>query len=40
MALTKALIDTFSTSAENETNDVVPNMVVSVKSAAAASSGI
>ena len=37
---TTASIDTFYTSPENESNNVVPNMVVSVKSAATASSGI
>ena len=40
MTLTIASIGTFSTSPENESNDVVPNMVVSVESAATASSGI
>ena len=40
MTLTTASIGTFSTSPENESNDVVPNMVVSVKSAATASSEI
>ena len=38
--LITASIGTFSTILENESNDVVPNMVVSVESSATASSGI
>ena len=40
MTLTTASVGTFSMSPENESNDVVPNMVGSVKSVATASSGI